>query len=92
MSSQMASMFAAASLATPTLMVFAPLGGAPDWPGFTLVAETLRSVMSSTIALGIATEEEIDIDTLSDRLHEDVVSACGIVELPPLVGAWSVRL
>ena len=83
--------FLAAGLQTPKLMAFAPMGGAADWPGFTLVAETLRSVMPFTVGLGIATEEEIEIDTLAERLRSQITSRNDVVTLPGLVGAWSVK-
>ncbi len=56
--------FLAAGLPPPTLIASAPIGGAPDWPGFAHVAETLRSVMPFALRFGVATEDEIGIDTL----------------------------
>ena len=39
--------------------------------------------------LGIATEEEVDIDTLAQRLRDDVVASGGVIKTPELVGAWT---
>jgi hypothetical protein len=41
--------------------------------------------------LGIATADEVDADTLGDRLGSDVRADDGVVIGPPLVGAWCVR-
>jgi 2-polyprenyl-3-methyl-5-hydroxy-6-metoxy-1,4-benzoquinol methylase len=83
--------FRAAQLPTPSMMAFTPIGGAADWPGFTHIADTLRSVMPHTLKFGIATEEEIDIDSLSGRLRDAAVSCNATLALPALVGAWTVK-
>jgi hypothetical protein len=41
------------------------------------------------VQYGIATEEELDIDTLADRLRQDVVSQRGSGTLLNHVGAWA---
>lgn len=41
--------------------------------------------------LGIATADELDADTLADRLEQDVLAADGIVIWPPMIGAWTRR-
>lgn len=83
--------FLAAGLPPPTLIASAPIGGAPDWLGFAHVAETLRSVMPFALRFGVATEDEIGIDTLAERLRDEVTSHNGVVSLPALVGAWTIK-
>jgi SAM-dependent methyltransferase len=62
----------------------------PDDPrGATMLAGVVRSLAAQIVAHGIATEEELGLDTLEARLAE-AVSAAGAVLLPPtLVGAWA---
>ncbi len=76
-------------LPTPQLRMEAPLGGGPDWPGYRLIAATVRSLLPMIDALGRATREEIDIDTLEERLRAEVVTNDGVQILPTVVGAWT---
>ena len=42
------------------------------------------------LKLGIATEEEeVDIDTMAERLRAETLGADGVVKSPDLVGAWA---
>jgi hypothetical protein len=52
-------------------------------------AEVVRSLLPSIEKLGLATAEEIEIDTLEHRLREEVVRSRGTVMFPPLTAAWS---
>jgi SAM-dependent methyltransferase len=63
---------------------FAP--GDPAGPAF--VAGVLRALAPGLVAHGIATEEELELDTIEQRLA-DALQAAGAVFLPPTVaGAW----
>jgi hypothetical protein len=53
------------------------------------LAETVRTLLPMIVQTGVATKEEIDIDTLADRLREDVVGGRGVVYSPVYVGAWT---
>jgi protein-L-isoaspartate O-methyltransferase len=56
-----------------------------------LLVGAVRSLAPQILASGIATEEELGLDTLDARLA-DAVAAAGAVVLPPcLVDAWAVR-
>jgi hypothetical protein len=55
------------------------------------LANVMRGVLPLLEQLGIATADELDADTLADRLEHDVKVAGGIVIWPPMVGAWSRR-
>ena len=62
---------------------------APEDPrGPALLAGVVRSLAPQIIAAGIATDDELDLDTLQDRIARDV-QAAGAVFIPPAVsGAW----
>lgn len=59
-----------------------------DLRGARLGAETVRTLLPVIVGAGLATEEEIDIDTLERRLHDALASVEGILRIPTLVGAW----
>ena len=64
--------FVDAGLPEPTLHFEAPMGGPEDWPGFEYLANSFRSLIPLMEAYGIATVEDIDIDTLADRIQAEV--------------------
>jgi hypothetical protein len=66
----------------------AGIGGGPEWTGYDYAAETLRSVLPLVLKFGLATAEEVDIDTMAERLRAETLAAGGIVKVPDLVGAW----
>ncbi len=86
---QLPSMFRAAGLPAPHMAYEASVGADPDWPGFEMRAADVRQFLPLILRFGLATEEEIDIDTLADRLREETVSHAGATRLPVLVSAWA---
>jgi SAM-dependent methyltransferase len=83
------SIFLDAGLPEPEMNVCAPLGGGPDFPGYDYGAETLRSMLPLILKLGIATADEVDIDTMAQRLRAEIVGSGGVLKTPDLVGAWT---
>jgi hypothetical protein len=69
--------------------VCAPVGGGPDFPGYEYGAESLRSMLPLILKLGIATEEEVELDTLAQRLRAETMDSGGVINPPDLVGAWA---
>jgi SAM-dependent methyltransferase len=81
--------FLHAGLPEPEMNLCSPVGGGPDWPGYDYAAESLRSMLPLIVKLGIATEEEVEIDTLARRLRAETVAADGVVKAPDLLDAWA---
>jgi hypothetical protein len=65
------------------------VGGGPAWPGYAYVAATVRSLLPFLELAGAVSAEEVDVDTLEDRLRDEVVGQDGVQLLPAVVGAWS---
>ena len=86
---QLPSMFRAAGLPAPQMRYEAAIGADPDWPGFELRAADVRQFVPLILQFGLATEEEIGIDSLANRLREETVSQGGAARLPVVVSAWS---
>jgi SAM-dependent methyltransferase len=53
------------------------------------MAGTLASLMPLAERLGVATPDEVRIDTLASRLNAELVAAGGVVHTPVFVGAWT---
>ncbi len=81
--------FVDAGLPEPTLNFEVPLGGPEDWPGFQFLEHSFRSILPLIEAYGIATAEEVDVDTLAARLQAEVARAKRPVMLPPHVTGYA---
>jgi len=78
-----------AGLPAPQLRLDAPIGGGEDWPGYAYVADTVRNLLPMLEQMGVATPEEVAVDTLADRLRAEVVGQRGVQMLPIVIGAWA---
>jgi SAM-dependent methyltransferase len=81
--------FIAAGLPAPAMRAERPIGGGPDFPGYRWMAQITRSILPLMEQLGVANAENIDIETLVERLREEVVGSGGVVAMPTLMGAWA---
>jgi ubiquinone/menaquinone biosynthesis C-methylase UbiE len=86
---QLPSIFRTVGLPAPHMRYEASIGADRDWPGFDLRAADVRQFVPLILQFGLATEEEIDVDTLADRLREETVSRGGAARLPVVVSAWA---
>jgi hypothetical protein len=81
--------YQAAGLPGPKMRHDALIGGGPDVYAYDMIAGVARSLLPAMEKLGIATASEVHIETLRDRLRDDVVARNGVVVSPALIGAWA---
>ncbi|MFL5658788.1 MAG: hypothetical protein ACJ8CB_31970 [Ktedonobacteraceae bacterium] len=67
----------------------APMAAGPEWVGYEVLAGVVRELLPLLLGFGIATAEDIRIETLAARLREEVASTGGVARLPALVSAWT---
>jgi ubiquinone/menaquinone biosynthesis C-methylase UbiE len=89
MGSKLYRVYLDAGFLAPQLRLDAPIGGGEDWPGYAYVADTVRSLLPMLEQMGVASAEEVGVDTLADRLRAEVVGQRGVQMLPIVVGAWA---
>jgi hypothetical protein len=80
-----------AGLADPRLHGDRFVGGGADWFGYDHIAGLMRSVLPLLEASEIVAAEEVGIDSLGDRLRQDIVSRNGVIVYQTLVRAWASR-
>ena len=80
--------FVDAGLPEPSLQYSAPVGGPETWIGYQFIAAAFQSLLPLLEGYGIATAEEVDLDTLAQRLRAEVVASKRPLILPPHITAW----
>ena len=83
--------FVAAGLPAPNMQFDAIIGGGSQWSGYKYVEDTIRSMLPVMEKLGVATAEEVKVDTLAERFRNEIVNANGVAMLSTWVGAWSQK-
>jgi hypothetical protein len=84
-------LFLDASLPAPQMRLERVMGGGPDWGGYDHLVSMVRGLLPLIVQTGIATAEEVAIETLAQRLREEGVSQRGVVMGLSLVNAWTHR-
>ena len=78
-----------AGLPEPDMEYTALAGGGPGWYGYQYIVDSIRSLLPLLQRFGLATAEEVDLDTLAERLRADVVATKCPIVLPLTVMAWT---
>ena len=81
-------LFAAAELPQPSICCETPAGGA-DSAVLTIQTETLLGLLPQLVQAGALTEDEVDADTLQQRLHHAVAASNSQIQWPPQYCAWA---
>ena len=81
--------FVDAGLPEPCMHFESPVGGPESWPGYPFIANGFRSLQPLIVEFGMASAEEIDVDTLAERVRQEVVASKRPLLLPPHVTAWA---
>lgn len=89
MGSKLLQTFLQASLPRPAMIAACRVESGPLSPAYGFFAQLLRTLLPLVVRGGIASESEIDIDTLSERLRQEAVTKELVIFFPRLVGAWT---
>jgi SAM-dependent methyltransferase len=81
--------FLAAGLPAPAISLDTGIWGADDTLASAMVADVIRALLPVLVKAGIATEAEVDIGTLRERMQNEIVAAGSVTTSPSLIGAWS---
>jgi hypothetical protein len=82
--------FAAAGLQGPAMRIEQQIGGGETaFEAVRLIVDLIRTQIDSVVASGVATEDEIEIDTLMDRVMREIAANGSTVAGRGEVGAWA---
>jgi SAM-dependent methyltransferase len=82
-------LFGEAGLPAPEMHLDAAVGGGPEWAGYDYMASLIRILLPRIVQFGIATPEQVGVDTLAERLRAEVVSQQGVVTTWSFITAWA---
>lgn len=89
MGSKLAGTFLRAGAPWPTMISSMVVSAGPDSPYYDFLAEMVQSMLPIIEQAGLATREEIQLDTLADRLRRDAVANERVLYPPLMVSAWA---
>jgi hypothetical protein len=81
--------FIAAGLPAPSMSLDAGIWGGSDETPAVMVSDVVRSLLPALLKYGIATEAEVEIDSLRSRIQQEIVASGGVAISPSLIGAWA---
>lgn len=87
----LAKVFAEAGLSRPTIQADVPIGGEADSYLYAWGAETTKALLPRMEQLGLASAQELQVDTLAARMEKEAVAQHGELVGPIQFGAWSIR-
>ena len=82
--------FVDAGLSPPAMHLESPIGAAKTWAGYRYMATIFQSLLPLLEKYGLATAEQVDVDTLATRLREEVLTSKRPFFLPLHVTAHSM--
>jgi hypothetical protein len=85
---RLTSSFLNAGLARPNLKAELPIGGEAGSYLYGWIAETLRTLLPKIEQFGLACPEEMEIDTLAQRMESEAVELQSELIGPVQIGAW----
>lgn len=83
------SIFQDAGLPAPEMRLSGALGGGEDHPVYSLIAESLRSLLPVLKKFDVASAEQLDIDSLAARMRQEMIANRSVATSPTLIGAWA---
>lgn len=84
--------FAQAGLPAARTMAMCRYENEPDSDIYTWMEQLTRTLLPPMQQIGVATSEEVQVDTLAERMRREAVDkGCTLVS-PPLVGAWARKV
>ncbi|CAI8003154.1 Ubiquinone/menaquinone biosynthesis C-methyltransferase UbiE [Geodia barretti] len=67
--------FVDAGLPSPTMHLESPIGAEKNWAGYRYMATIFRSLLPLLEKYGLATAEQVDVDTLASRIRQEVITS-----------------
>jgi SAM-dependent methyltransferase len=83
--------FQDAGLPAPRMIQGARVEGGPDSHAYAQVEQITQTLLPLMQRTGVATAEEVGIETLAARLRDEVVANQAVIVSPAMIGAWTQK-
>jgi ubiquinone/menaquinone biosynthesis C-methylase UbiE len=83
--------FVSAGLPAPQMRLDARIGGGAEFEGYEVAAGFTAALLDSMGEHGQKLASEMDLDSLENRIRDEVVASGGVVVFPSLIAAWTRR-
>jgi len=80
-----------AGLPAPKMLITGRADGGADSPAYGVLVAVLRALLPAAERFGVVDAKKVQIDTLTDRLRDEVVAANATILPPLLIGAWASK-
>lgn len=84
--------FQQAGLPAPQMLAMQRVERGSDSPIYDWIAQVTRAVLPLMQQVGVATAEEVQVDTLAERMRREAVEKDCTLMTPPLIGAWTRKV
>ncbi len=84
--------FEQAGLSAPQMLAMARVERGPDSPIYAWIEQTTRSLLPLMQQTGVATADEVQVDTLAERMRQEAVEKDCTLIAPPLIAAWTRKV
>jgi SAM-dependent methyltransferase len=81
--------FHTAGLREPQMAQESRVEGGPDSPVYEVLTDVIRSLLPAMERTGVASAEEVGLDTFTERVRTEALERDAVVVPPPLVAAWA---
>lgn len=81
--------FVEAGLPVPQSLQMARVEYGPDADGPAWLAQLTRTLLPLMERFGVTTADQVNVDSLANRIRDDVVANHATIVLPPFIGAWA---
>ena len=78
-------LFLEAGLPIPEMELMTTVGGGPDWAGYEQLVDVTRALLPLMHKFGIAKEEEVQVETLLQRLRDEAATRHNVIMLHGLM-------
>jgi SAM-dependent methyltransferase len=78
-------LFLEAGLPIPEMELITTVGGGPDWAGYEQLVDITSALLPLILNFGIATQEEVQVETLLQRLREEAATRQNVIMIHGLM-------
>ena len=89
MGSKLYATFRSAGLPLPEMMLAGRVEGGRESPIYDWLTGVLRSLLPVAEGLKVVSADQVQIETMAERLRNEAAQHNAIIMAPPLIGAWS---